>query len=731
MKALELRIRGMDCVEEVILLKRELGPIVGGEERLSFDVLNGKMTVAEGPPIPLEDISSAVARAGLRAEVWREQGETPIDPAPWWRRPRTVLTGISGAFLLAGFVSHWSTAGSFAATMGSEGLGPAQEVPLLIRALYFIAVLAGGWQVFPKAWLAVRHGRADMNLLMTVAIGGAIGIGEWFEAAAVSFLFALALTLEAWSVARARRAVASLLKLTPTTARIRRADGTEHELAAEEIPVGASFVVKPGERIALDGLVAEGETEVNQAPITGESVPVPKRAGDHVFAGTINGDGAVIITSTKPARDTTLARIIRMVGEAQSRRAPTEQWVERFARIYTPSVMALAVVMFLIPPLFLNGSWMDWLYRALVLLVIACPCALVISTPVSIVAALASAARNGVLIKGGAFVEVPAHLRAIAFDKTGTLTQGHPAVAELVALEGSTEAELLEIASSLEARSEHPLAKAILAFARDRGITVVPADGFTAIQGRGATGRVKGTLYWIGSHRYLEERAQETPDVHARLDAMAREGRSVVIVGDDRRVCGLIAVADPIRPNARTVLNDLRGSGIEHLVMLTGDNRETGEAIAREAGLAEVRAQLLPAEKVAAVEDLVARYGSVAMVGDGVNDAPAMGRATLGIAMGAAGSDAAIEAADIALMSDDLAKLPWLISHSKKALRVIYQNIVFSLAVKAVFVVLTFSGHASLWSAIAADMGASLLVIVNALRLLGRTPRALAGSAAT
>ena len=406
-----------------------------------------------------------------------------------------------------------------------------------------------------------------------------------------------------------------------------------------------------------------------------------------------------------------------MVGQAQTRRAAAEQWVDRFARIYTPSVFVFAIVIGLLPPLF-GGAWNEWLYRALVLLVIGCPCALVISTPVSIVAALASAARQGVLIKGGLYVEVPATLRAVAMDKTGTLTEGHPVVVDIVAREGHTERDLLAIVSGLEVHSDHPLARAIVARAAAEGITPSTASGFRILQGKGATGTVGGRPYWLGSHRYLEERGAEAPDVHAALEAMASSGRTVVVVGENSHVCGFIALADPVRPTARDTVDNLKRAGIEHVIMLTGDNEPTARSIASQAGISEFRAELLPQDKVSAVEELVDRYGTVAMIGDGVNDAPAMARATLGIAMGVAGSDAAIETADVALMADDLSRLPWLINHSRRAVGIIKANITVSIGVKVVFVVLTFGGAASLWAAIAADMGVSLLVIANALRLL-------------
>lgn len=713
------KIHGMDCAEEVAVLKLAVGPVVGGEDRLAFDILHGRMSVSLDSTATPQDVIRAVRATGMTAEPLRDESQQPSAESYWERWRRVILTAISGASVLAGFVIHVGLAGNIRAALGSEGLGVAHTVvPIASRIFYLAAIVAGMWLVLPKAWYAARRFRPDMNLLMVVAIVGAVAIGEWLEGATVAFLFALSLALEAWSVGRARRAIAALMELAPATVRVLR-DGREEEVPAESVAVETTFVVRPGDRIPLDGRVVRGTSHVNQAPITGESMPVTKEAGHQVFAGTINGDGVLEVESTKPAQDTTLARIIRMVGAAQTKRSPSEQWVERFARVYTPVVMVTAILVMIVPPLF-DGRWTNWLYQGLVLLVIACPCALVISTPVSIVAALAAAARNGVLIKGGVFVEVPARLRAIAFDKTGTLTKGSPAVVEAVPMNEHDDRELMERAAALEARSSHPLAAGIVAYAAERNIRPAPAEDVQSVQGKGATARIAGRPYWIGSHRFLEERRQETPEVHDRLEAMTAAGRSVVVVGNDQHVCGFIALADAVRPQAREAVAALRRTGIEHLIMLTGDNRGTAQAIAAETGIDEIRSELLPEDKVTAVEQLVERYRSVAMVGDGVNDAPAMARANLGIAMGAAGTDAAIETADIALMSDDLMKLPWLVTHSRKTIAVIRQNITFSLAIKALFVVLAFAGLASLWAAIAADMGASLLVIFNGLRLLRR-----------
>ena len=709
----------MDCAEEIAILKRELGPLVGSEEQLAFDILNGKLIVSPGKEkVSSDAVIQAVERTGMKAEAWTDGDGLRGESGFWQRCQRVILTAVSGSFGVLGFLVHAWLAGGISAALGAEGMGLAHGVPVPAVVLYLIGIAAGIWYVLPKAWHSAIRLRPDMNLLMTIAVSGAAAIGDWFEAATVAFLFAVSLLLESWSVGRARRAIAALMDLTPPTARIRQADGSQTEVSPEDVAVGAVFIVRPAEKIPLDGKVVAGRSDVNQAPITGESVPVSMEPGSDVFAGTINGNGILEIECTKTVSNTTLASIIRMVGEAQSRRAPSEKWVEKFARVYTPAVMAMALAILVVPPLLLGGEWSDWLYRSLVLLVIACPCALVISTPVSVVAGLAAAARNGVLIKGGVFLEAPATLKAIALDKTGTLTEGTPAVVEVFPMSGHDETELLQRVAALESHSNHPLAKAILAEAIQRGIAIPAADEFEIVQGKGATGRLNGKRYWLGSHRYLEERNQETPAVHKQLETMQRAGRTVVVVGNEGHVCGFIALADTLRPAAAETLKQLRGAGIEHLVMLTGDNRGTAEAIAAQAGIDEIQAELLPADKVEAVESLVARYGQVAMVGDGVNDAPALGRATLGVAMGAAGSDAAIETADIALMSDDLSKLPWLIHHSRRTLAIIRQNIYFSLTVKAFFVVLTFAGYASLWAAIAADMGASLLVIFNGLRLL-------------
>tara|TARA_R110002072_G_scaffold298112_1_gene471724 strand:+ start:42349 stop:44487 length:2139 start_codon:yes stop_codon:yes gene_type:complete len=704
---MELKILGMDCAEEVALIKRELVPLLGGDERLGFDLLNGRLTVdLDGVDVTAADVLAAIERTGLKAETW-ENSQQSSDRRPFWAsHQRAIMTAISGAFGGIGLVIH----------LLSGGFDEAVATPAIV--CYLIGILAGLYLVLPKAWRALVTLRPDMNLLMSVAVIGAIAIGEWFEGAAVAFLFSLSLLLESWSIGRARRAIASLMDLTPPVAHLRGDSGEVRDVVPAEVPVGSTLMIRPGEKIPLDGEVIVGNSDVNQAPITGESVPVEKLVGSKLFAGTINGDGLLEMRSTKAAEDTTLARIIQMVGDAGSKRAPSEKWVEKFAAVYTPVVMAVALSMLLIPTLLLGQPWSVWIYRSLVLLVIACPCALVISTPVSVVASLAAAARNGVLVKGGVFIELPGKLVAIAMDKTGTLTKGAPEVIDVVPMNGHDEEELLTRAGALELNSNHPLARAIVDETKKRGMTMPPAESFETIQGKGATGVIDGKTYWLGSHRYLEQRGQETLEVRQQLEAMQEAGQTVVVIGNDEHVCGFITLADAIRDETREAIKTLHQVGIKRIVMLTGDNEGTAKAIGKESGIDEVHAELLPEDKVAEVEELVSRYEHVAMIGDGVNDAPALARASLGLAMGAAGSDAAIETADIALMSDDLSKLPWLIGHSRRTLSIIRQNIWFSLAIKALFVVLTLMGMASLWAAIAADMGASLLVIANGLRLL-------------
>lgn len=710
MKTTYLSIQGMDCAEEISILRKELLPIDGVKD-ISFDLFNTKIAVTYDPElVEVSSLINQINSTGMRATDldFKENSSSTI--VPQRNRGRTLLSGVSGAFLLLGFTVQALRIGFVGALTGEE------ELTIVSKGLFVIASVTGAWIVLPKAWYSLKRIRPDMNLLMVIAVLGAMVIGEWFEAATVSFLFAVSLALESWSVERARNAVAALMELAPPTAIVLES-GSEKTLPVVEVKLGSRIVVKPGEKIPLDGKVVLGRSSVNQAPITGESLPVSKAVGDSVFAGTINQDGAIEIEVTKISTQSTIANIAKMVSEAQSKRGPSEQWVEKFAAIYTPAVMVLAILVCVLPPLF-GGEWTKWFYEALVLLVIACPCALVISTPVSIVAALAAAAKNGVLVKGGLYLEIPAKLKAIALDKTGTLTQAKLTVHEVIPLSGHDEKELLAIASAIEQRSEHPIAKAIVTFAAAQGIAPSPVENYQAVKGKGAEALLRGQKVWVGSHRFLEEREQETPEMHHKLVGLSDNGRTVVVIGEESHVCGFISLADKIRDEAITTIQELKKRGIEHVIMLTGDNLPTAQAVQTLTGVDEVLADLLPENKISAIEALVRRYKWVAMVGDGVNDSPALARASLGIAMGSVGSDAALETADVALMRDDLRALPWLIDHSRRTLSIIRQNIFASIGVKVIFVLLTFLGHASLWTAIAADMGVSLAVVVNALRLL-------------
>jgi Cd2+/Zn2+-exporting ATPase len=598
--------------------------------------------------------------------------------------------------------------------------GFAGAPPLVPKGLYGIAVLTGGIPLLRRAVVAARARAIDINVLMSVAVIGALAIGEWSEAATVVFLFALAQYLESRSMERARHAIRALMDLTPAEALVVR-DGRAIPVPVDQVVPGDRLRIRPGEKVPLDGEVVAGESDVNQAPITGESLPVEKRAGDEVFAGTINGHGGLDVKVTRLRRDTVLARIIHLVESAQSQRAPSQAFVDRFAHYYTPVVIALAVGIAAIPPIFAAEPFAGWLYRALVLLVIACPCALVISTPVSIVSALAAAARQGVLVKGGAYLERLARVGSIAFDKTGTLTTGHPTVEGIEALPGCSGERLLSIAASLEAGSEHPVARAIVHHASRLHVPTMAVDRFRALPGLGAEGAIDGAPALAGNARLFRQHdllCDRAAAISARAEAA---GQSAIFVALDGVTCGAIIVGDRHRPSARDVVDLLREQGLHPVVVLTGDNEGAARAVGAAVGVTDVRAQLLPQDKVAAIAELRATHGPVAMVGDGVNDAPALAASDVGIAMGAVGSDAALETADVALMGDDLSKIPYAIRLGRSTLRTVKANVALSLVVKAVFLALAVTGHATLWMAIVADTGASLLVIANGLRLLRTT----------
>jgi Zn2+/Cd2+-exporting ATPase len=587
---------------------------------------------------------------------------------------------------------------------------------LLVNALYGVAIVVGGYRIARSGYFALVRGRMlGIDLLMTIAVVGAALIGQWSEGAAVVVLFSLGEMLEGVTMDKMRHSIRGLIDLSPREATIKTETG-EQRVVVDQLQPGAIMLVKPGERVAADGKIVLGSTTINQAPITGESLPVEKAVGDDVFAGTLNEHGYIEVEVTKRAEETMIAKIIALVQEAQGSRAPSQRFVDQFARYYTPAIIVIAVLVALVPPLVTGGAVLPWLYKALVLLVIACPCALVISTPVSIVAAIGCASRSGILIKGGAYLEAMSKVKAIAFDKTGTITRGHPLVTDILPLDGRTENELLVQFAAIESRSEHPLAKAILDSARERHLSWPEPVDFLALPGRGAQATVEGTPVTVGKpHFFAQEMSGE---IQAQVERLQLEGKTVLLARQSGTIHGLIAVADEMRPDASQAIKALKACGITTLIMLTGDNEKTAQVVARNLDLDEVRANLLPDQKTQAMRELVASHPAVAMIGDGINDAPALASATVGIAMGVAGSDTALETADIALMKDDLSKLPYLIRLSRATLRTIQTNVTFSLLVKAAFLTLTLLGIANLWLAILADTGAALLVIANGMLLL-------------
>jgi len=614
-------------------------------------------------------------------------------------RFRLILLTL-GAVLLAGaLAAQW---------FGYEAAG---------AALSLAATVAAGSLIAKRALHSIRDRSLDIHVLMLAAVIGALAIGEWTEGATVVLLFAIAQALEARSMDRARRAIRALMELAPVEATVRR-DGREVRVAAASVLHRDVIIVRPGERIPVDGRVLSGSSDVNQAPVTGESMPVDRQPGEDVFAGSINGRGALEIEATRAGNDTTLARIATLIEKAQAERAPTQRFVDRFASRYTPVVLAVAAVIAVVPALAGAGTFGEWTYRALVLLVVACPCALVISTPVSVVSALAAAARRGVLIKGGAHLERAGGVRCVAFDKTGTVTKGQVTVTGVHAFDGSSQDGVLSIAASLESRSEHPIGRAIVAHAERTGVDVTPGRSFQALPGLGAEGHVDESHAIVGNHRLFEERQLCTDALHAQLDDVSSRGGTSVLVGHRGAAVGLIGIADELREAGPDVVAQLKREGIERVVLLTGDHKAAADEAGRALGFDEVYSELMPEDKVAIVRELKARYGAVAMVGDGVNDAPALAAADVGIAMGAAGTDVALETADVALMADDLTQVPFAMRLSRRAMRNIRTNVALSLGLKAAFVVLAIAGVATLWMAVLADTGASLLVTANALRLL-------------
>jgi Cd2+/Zn2+-exporting ATPase len=686
----------MDCPTEETLLQKKLGGMAGVAQ-LEFNLMQRVLTVTHAPTA-IEPILEAVRSLGFTPEVANtataHEEPTPEPVKPWWP---LALGGV--------------------AAIGSEGLHWAGAPGWLVAALAVVAVLASGLTTYKKGWIAVRNGNLNINALMSIAVTGALLIGQWPEAAMVMVLFTLAELIEAKSLDRARNAIRGLMQLTPERATVLQPDGNWLEVAAKSVPVGAQVRIKPGERIALDGRILSGRSSINQAPITGESLPVDKTVGDEVFAGTVNTSGSFDYSVTAAASDSTLARIIHAVEAAQGARAPTQRFVDQFARVYTPVVFALALLVAVVPPLLTGGAWLDWIYKALVLLVIACPCALVISTPVTIVSGLAAAARRGILVKGGVYLEQGRKLTWLALDKTGTLTHGKPVQTDFVVLNGYDAADVRSLAASLAQRSDHPVSRALFDAAQRDGVVLRSVTDFEALPGRGTQGVIDGKLYHLGNHRLIHEQGRCSDALEAQLSALEEQGKTVILLTDDHQVHGLFAVADTLKDSSREAIAELHALGIK-TVMLTGDNAHTARAIAAQAGIDEARGDLLPEDKLQAIEALIDQGGAVGMVGDGINDAPALARADIGFAMGAAGTGTAIETADVALMDDDLRKLPRFVRLSRDTHTLLVQNIVLALGIKAVFLVLTLSGSGTMWMAVFADVGTSLLVVGNGLRLL-------------
>ncbi|MFL9890875.1 heavy metal translocating P-type ATPase [Paraburkholderia sp. RL17-381-BIF-C] len=693
-----IRIMQMDCPTEEALIRKKFSRMPHVRS-MDFNLMQRVLTVVHAPEA-LDSILAALRSLDFTPELADADPHAPATaaphapPKPWWP---LVLAGVAAA--------------------GSEAAGWLGTPVWVSAALAIVAILSCGLTTYRKGWLAIRNGNLNINALMSIAVTGALILRQWPEAAMVMVLFTIAELIEAKSLDRARNAIQGLMQLTPDQASVQQPDGSWRSIDLKAIAPGAVVRVKPGERIALDGEIVAGRSSVNQAPITGESLPVDKETGDAVFAGTINQTGSFDYRVSVAAGNTTLARIIHAVEEAQATKAPTQRFVDQFARVYTPIVFAVALAVAIVPPLLFGGSWQAWIYKALVMLVIACPCALVISTPVTIVSGLAAAARKGILIKGGAFLERGRKLTRLALDKTGTLTHGKPVQTEFEILAEVDAVRCRALAASLAGRSDHPVSMALAAAAKADGVSHLTVDAFEALAGRGVRGEIDGLPYWLGNHRLVEELGRCSASLESRLDGLERQGKTVVMLADAERVLALFAVADTVKETSRAAIAELQRLGVS-TAMLTGDNPHTAAAIAQQVGIDEARGNQLPEDKLNAVAQWSSDHATVGMVGDGINDAPALARADIGFAMGAMGTDTAIETADVALMDDDLRKIPAFIRLSKATHSVLVQNITLALGIKSVFLVLTVIGLGTMWMAVFADVGASLLVVANGLRLL-------------
>ncbi|MDY7562928.1 heavy metal translocating P-type ATPase [Pseudomonas sp. 10B1] len=691
------RIEQMDCPTEQTLIQNKLGKLAGVQQ-LEFNLINRVLAVTHDLPC-VDPIIEAIKSIGMHAEPI-EKGADLAAPTPMPQKKSWWPLAVSGVAALASEVIHFTQ------------LAPTWVVALVA----IIAILSGGLSTYRKGWIALKNFNLNINALMSIAVTGAVLIGQWPEAAMVMFLFTVAELIEAKSLDRARNAIGGLMQMTPDVATVQQADGTWVEQDVKHIELGARVRIKPGERIGLDGDVVSGSSTIDQASITGESLPVEKTVGDKVFAGTLNQSGSLEYTVTAAANNSTLARIIHAVEAAQGSRAPTQRFVDSFSKIYTPAVFILALAVAIIAPLFMGAVWFDWIYRALVLLVVACPCALVISTPVTIVSGLAAAARRGILVKGGVYLENGHRLNYLALDKTGTITHGKPVQTDFMLLEALAN-DAVAIAASLANRSDHPVSQAIAKAADTQGVSLHDVQAFEALVGRGVKGEVAGRVYYLGNHRLVEELALCSVALEEKLDALEIQGKTVVLLCDQSGPLALFAVADTVKDSSREAIRQLHELGIK-TVMLTGDNPHTAKAIAEQVGIEQAQGNLLPADKLQAIEQLYANGHRVGMVGDGINDAPALARSEIGFAMAAAGTDTAIETADVALMDDDLRKIPAFIRLSHQTSAILKQNIVLALVIKAVFLAITFAGMATMWMAVFADMGVSLLVVFNGLRLL-------------
>lgn len=691
------RINGLSCTNCAAKFEKNVQNISGVTDAdLNFGA--GKITV-EGH-VTLEELEAAGAFDNLHLQSIDEPIETKVSSDSFIKRHLRLIIAV---ILI-------SIAFSFQFFQG--------ENSSLATLFYLSAILIGGFSLFIEGFKDLMKLNFSMETLMTFAIIGASLIGQWAEGAVVVLLFAISEALERYSMEKARQSIRSLMDIAPKEALIKR-NGVTLLLPVSDIQIDDIMIVKPGQKLAMDGVIVKGHSAINQAAITGESVPIEKTVTDDVFAGTLNGEGALEVQVTKKVTDTTIAKIIHLVEEAQGEKAPSQAFVDKFAKFYTPTIIAIAALTMVFPPLFLGGDWNIWLYQGLSLLVVGCPCSLVISTPVSIVSAIGNAAKNGVLIKGGIYLEEIGGLKAIAFDKTGTLTEGKPIVTDFITNDSAEEDHYLTIIAALESLSQHPLASAIINEAKEKQLShTVTINNFYSITGKGIRGDYEGTTYLVGNPKLFSNVAIESSPLMASYQHFQNEGKTVMLFGKEKEILAIIAVADKVRDSSASIIRTLHQLGIKQTIMLTGDNNQTAKAIGQQVGVTTIKGELMPEDKLDYIKSLKQSYENVAMIGDGINDAPALASATVGIAMGGAGEDTALETADVALMGDDLQKLPFLIKLSRKTLKIIKQNITFSLMIKLLAVLLIIPGWLTLWIAILADMGATLLVTLNGLRLM-------------